>query len=303
MNAQDEPATAVATLVVEMPDGLRHVPLADGVTIGRDARSDVLIDHPTVSRHHARIGRVGDTWQFQDLGSRNGTRGGVTPGHPFDLIDGAPLRIGRVRAWFFNHGVPDGWTPADAVPVGGKLVRCRCGHVGWAPAFVTGLSVRCRRCKRRITVEDDVAPAAIVAVCAGCRDAVAPGQASHVCPSCGATMHASCYEELRGCATYGCDRVNEHATPHDVHAPDAAETPEAATVDDRPPHHDRWTIALLALVGLPLFGVPAIGWSLFAAGRRRPARVIALAVAAGVVGVAASALVWPRLLSAGGAPW
>jgi adenylate cyclase len=45
----------------------------DEVTIGRDAANDVVIDHRSVSRHHAKLQRQGDAWRVTDLGSRYGT--------------------------------------------------------------------------------------------------------------------------------------------------------------------------------------------------------------------------------------
>jgi hypothetical protein len=43
------------------------------LTLGRDPRNDVVIDHPEVSRRHARIARQGDVWVIEDLESTNGT--------------------------------------------------------------------------------------------------------------------------------------------------------------------------------------------------------------------------------------
>ncbi len=45
----------------------------DRITIGRDASSDVVIDHPVVSKHHAEIVKQGGKVFLADLGSTNGT--------------------------------------------------------------------------------------------------------------------------------------------------------------------------------------------------------------------------------------
>ena len=45
----------------------------DEVTIGRDTHNDVVIDHSTISRMHAKVHRAGDAWRVSDLGSRHGT--------------------------------------------------------------------------------------------------------------------------------------------------------------------------------------------------------------------------------------
>ncbi|MEW2576414.1 DUF1707 and FHA domain-containing protein [Streptomyces syringium] len=41
--------------------------------IGRSPLSDLRFDHDTVSRRHAELRYVGDSWRLSDLGSRNGT--------------------------------------------------------------------------------------------------------------------------------------------------------------------------------------------------------------------------------------
>ena len=65
------------------PEGLQfaHEPRAvmllqprqDAITIGRDARNDVVLDDPRVSRRHALLRKVGEAFRIEDLGSTNGT--------------------------------------------------------------------------------------------------------------------------------------------------------------------------------------------------------------------------------------
>ena len=43
--------------------------------------------------------------------------------------------------------------------------------------------------------------------CAICQSAIAGDEARAQCPSCGAEYHLECWDELGGCATYGCPRV------------------------------------------------------------------------------------------------
>jgi FHA domain-containing protein/uncharacterized protein DUF1707 len=47
---------------------------ATSFTIGRDASCDLLIEHTSVSRWHARLDRAMDGWVLTDAGSTNGTR-------------------------------------------------------------------------------------------------------------------------------------------------------------------------------------------------------------------------------------
>jgi FHA domain len=43
------------------------------IRVGRDEEMDVVIDNPSVSRHHAELRREGNGWVVADLGSSNGT--------------------------------------------------------------------------------------------------------------------------------------------------------------------------------------------------------------------------------------
>lgn len=43
------------------------------LVLGRDPRNAIVVDHPQVSRRHARITRVKDVWVLEDMASTNGT--------------------------------------------------------------------------------------------------------------------------------------------------------------------------------------------------------------------------------------
>ena len=43
------------------------------LVLGRDPRSGIVIDHPQISRRHARFIQRGEGWVVEDLGSTNGT--------------------------------------------------------------------------------------------------------------------------------------------------------------------------------------------------------------------------------------
>lgn len=78
------------------------LPLRDQaqITIGRAANNDIHIDHPAVSRHHARITRRGDSYVIEDLGSSNGTFVNGEPiaaGVQHSLNRGDSIRIGPRR--------------------------------------------------------------------------------------------------------------------------------------------------------------------------------------------------------------
>jgi hypothetical protein len=53
--------------------GQVYLLLVDKITIGRDPMSDIVLNDPEVSRHHAQLIRTEAGYQIQDLGSTNGT--------------------------------------------------------------------------------------------------------------------------------------------------------------------------------------------------------------------------------------
>jgi ABC transport system ATP-binding/permease protein len=66
--------------------------LSSTVVFGRDESCDQVIDHPVISRRHARLIRVGGEYRIEDFGSSNGTFlngrkiNGPTPVRPRDRI-------------------------------------------------------------------------------------------------------------------------------------------------------------------------------------------------------------------------
>ena len=82
--------------------GNRPIVLSEGANeIGRDAESAVVIDHASVSRHHARIHISGASARLEDLGSKNGTfvRDQRVSGS-MDLADGDEIRVGTQKMIF-----------------------------------------------------------------------------------------------------------------------------------------------------------------------------------------------------------
>ncbi|RMH64119.1 MAG: FHA domain-containing protein [Cyanobacteria bacterium J003] len=91
-----------ATEVVEQT---RPLPLRDRqqVRIGRDPSNDMVLDHPVVSRFHARLYLQEGQWYIVDLNSANGTfvnNRRLEPRKPVVLPTGALVRIGPYSSVF-----------------------------------------------------------------------------------------------------------------------------------------------------------------------------------------------------------
>jgi pSer/pThr/pTyr-binding forkhead associated (FHA) protein len=72
----------------------------DIVMIGRSPLNQIVIDHPTVSAHHAALLRTGDSYSLKDLNSTNGTQVNGDFVTDAELKDGDTIRFGSVTAVF-----------------------------------------------------------------------------------------------------------------------------------------------------------------------------------------------------------
>lgn len=82
---------------LEGRDGV-HYRLRNGVmTMGRLSTADIVIDDQNVSRQHAELHPMGDTFQLVDLGSTNGCRVNGNRIDRHTLSDGDEIALGPVR--------------------------------------------------------------------------------------------------------------------------------------------------------------------------------------------------------------
>lgn len=262
-------------LIVQLGSKRHAVPLTGTAVVGRDLSTSLPIDHPTVSRRHARLGIDESGCWIEDLGSRNGTRvnGRLLRGRQ-PLHDGDRLRIGHVPCWYFeqapepsvvqslNHRWSDG---------SGFSFRCECGVRLWADTVESARTLPCPACGSR-SHADAATPAAELqspgneaAVCGVCQWPIRPGEVETACPSCHARYHAECWMENRGCSVYGCDQVNalQPETPNPA-APLVSDTTQANPPSVRPTSVQQSVgpalaagSAVASILGLLLFGVPA----------------------------------------------
>ncbi len=102
----DRLGSSFVSSYLTLPDG-QNVPLRDGLTIGRVAGCDIVLDDAKASRRHARLCVEGGVVEIEDLGSSNGTLLNGKPVQRRLLRDGDEVQIGA-KVIVFHTGAPDG---------------------------------------------------------------------------------------------------------------------------------------------------------------------------------------------------
>lgn len=95
--------TDVDRLIVHTPDRIEEFQLNDSIdslTIGRSPENDIVLDHPSVSRMHARLTRENRTFKVRDIGSSNGIWVNGVRWDEVTLEDGMLLRVGFANLIF-----------------------------------------------------------------------------------------------------------------------------------------------------------------------------------------------------------
>ena len=93
--ASDEP-----NAWLEGPDGGQHFIKGGVSTIGRLSESDIVINDQNVSRRHAELHAVGDTYELVDLGSTNGSKVNGQRVARQPLNDGDQVTFGAITLRF-----------------------------------------------------------------------------------------------------------------------------------------------------------------------------------------------------------
>jgi pSer/pThr/pTyr-binding forkhead associated (FHA) protein len=113
-------------LVIITADKTWETPLElESITIGRHPESDIILDSPRVSRHHARIERRNDSFIIRDLDSMNGIWLGRKRIQEKTLHNGDTLQIGEARLVFKEGFIPEELTVVETPLDGGKKKRRR----------------------------------------------------------------------------------------------------------------------------------------------------------------------------------
>ena len=101
---QDLPKEASLVQIYGPSLGQRYVIDSQEMVMGRDSRSEIVIDSDTVSRSHARVYVEGNRVYVQDLESTNGTRVNDLEVSACVLQNGDHLKIGSVIFKFITGG-------------------------------------------------------------------------------------------------------------------------------------------------------------------------------------------------------
>ena len=90
----------------------------DEVVLGRTDDNDIVIDHRSVSKHHAKLTRSGDQWMVVDQGSANGLKINGEDYTQTTLRRGDVLELGHVKLRFVAAGEDYTYTPSADDPTG-----------------------------------------------------------------------------------------------------------------------------------------------------------------------------------------
>ncbi|MEO8214969.1 MAG: FHA domain-containing protein, partial [Myxococcales bacterium] len=128
------------------------------LVIGRTEENDIIINHASISRHHAKVVRDGDRTTIVDLQSANGVR---VAGESYERVDVQPgdvIELGHVKLRYV--GPLEAWTynPREFKPRSGRKVKIVAAGAGIALAVVLVVMLQGK------TERNEEPPAPVVAV-------------------------------------------------------------------------------------------------------------------------------------------
>lgn len=104
------------------------------LVIGRTEENDIILNHPSISRHHAKIVRDGERYTVVDLQSANGVRVGSDTYDRVDVQPGDVIELGHVKLRLV--GADETWTydPQEYAAPSRRLLKI--GGIGGGVAVV-----------------------------------------------------------------------------------------------------------------------------------------------------------------------
>jgi pSer/pThr/pTyr-binding forkhead associated (FHA) protein/tetratricopeptide (TPR) repeat protein len=125
------------------------------LVIGRTDENDIILNHSSISRHHAKIVRDGDRYTAVDLQSANGVRVSGQEHERIDLSPGDVLELGHVKARFV--GPWDNWTydPREFAPPSRRKLKIAAAAGGLLLAGTVVLVVQGTGGKQTATASAD----------------------------------------------------------------------------------------------------------------------------------------------------
>lgn len=92
---------ALLIAVSGFSQNVRYLLNEPSVSVGRSLKADILLDDPTVSRHHALFTKLGATYVLKDLDSLNGTYVNGSRIDSLELKSGDAIMMGRFKMLFY----------------------------------------------------------------------------------------------------------------------------------------------------------------------------------------------------------
>jgi len=154
------------------------------MVIGRTEENDIIINHPSISRHHAKIVCDGDRYTVVDLQSANGVRVGGESYERVDVQPGDVVELGHVKLRLV--GADEAWTYDPREYSGRSRRGLKIGAAVGGAALVLGLvavlQLRKEPAGDELAAQDPAKPGATTDPAAAAAPAATPPPAAQPSP-------------------------------------------------------------------------------------------------------------------------